>query len=111
MNKHGFTLIEILVSITLMALIATAASVNLINVLNAKNKTNEGNKDKIITTAACLYIELAKNEELKEQCLTTGCSISTTTLINEGLLNDEDVDKTKVINISKENNTKICKIN
>ncbi len=110
MNKKGFTLIELLSSITLMTIIATIASINLIKILDEKEKISTKNTESIITTAACLYIELDKNADLKEECLTNGCTITTDILIKEGLLNSEDVNKTEVINISKENNTKICKI-
>ena len=108
MNKKGFTLIELLSSITLMTIIATIASINLIKILDEKEKISTKNTESIITTAA--YIELDKNADLKEECLTNGCTITTDILIKEGLLNSEDVNKTEVINISKENNTKICKI-
>ena len=52
--------------------------------------------------------ELDKNKSLRETCLTSGCNISTDTLIKEGLLNEKDVDKQEVIHITKENNEKKC---
>jgi len=108
MNKKGFTLVELLSSITIMTLIATIASINIINIFDNKEKENIESKENIITTAACVYIELDKNSSLKEVCLKNGCDITTNTLINEGLLNENDVDNPEVIHIFKENNEKKC---
>ena len=110
MNKKGFTLVEILSSITIMALIATIASFNFVKIFDNEKEIGENNKDNIITTAACIYIELEENKNLKNTCLTNGCEITTDTLIKSGLLKDDDVNNTKVINIYKENNEKKCVI-
>ncbi len=111
MNKKGFTLIELLASITIMGLIATITSINIMKIFDSKKELTDTSKESVITTAACVYIELEKNSSLKETCLTNGCNISTTTLIEEGLLNEEDVDKERVINIYKKDNKKVCTIN
>lgn len=111
MNKRGFTLIELLSTITIMGLIATLTTINVIKIFDEKETISKNNQKEIITTAACLYIELDENKALKEKCLSTGCTLSTTTLINAGLLNQEDVDNSPVINIYKENNEKKCVIN
>ena len=108
MNKKGFTLVELLSSLTIMTLIATIASINIIKIFDNKEQVAEESKKNIITTAACVYIELEKNHNLNEVCLISGCNISTNTLINEGLINEHDVDKEEVIHIYKENNEKKC---
>lgn len=103
MDKRGFTLIELLATIAIMSVITTILTINIMNIFEAKNeKTNEV-LDNIIITAAEVYLELNKNTNLKKECQTNGCSIAVTTLIKEGLLNEEDVDNSKVINISFEN--------
>jgi len=109
-NKKGFTLIELLATITIMTVIATITTVNIIKIYDNNESAQTKTKENIITTAACVYIELEKNKALKETCLDHGCQISTTTLIKAGLLNEEDVDKEKVINIYEENNEKKCTI-
>ena len=108
MNKKGFTLVELLSSITILGLIATITSINIVKIFDNKKEFQDNTKDSIITTAACVYIELDENKDLKEKCLSTGCEINTDTLIKSGLLNKEDVDNPKVINISKKNNVKTC---
>jgi len=110
MNKNGFTLVELLSTITIMALIATIGSINMVKIFDNEENIAKNNKENIITEAACVYIELSSNKELKETCLTTGCDITTETLITSGLLKEEDVDNPKVINIYQENNEKKCVI-
>ncbi len=110
MNKSGFTLIEILCTIAIIGIIATMTSFNIINFINTNNDTTEETKEKIITTAAQVYIELDQNKDLKETCFTTGCNITTDTLINAGLISKEDVDNKEVINIKKENQKIKCTI-
>ncbi len=110
MNKKGFTLIELLSSIAIMGLIATIASINIVKIFDNKKTLSENNKNNIIETAACVYIELKENADLKETCLASHCEITTDTLIKEGLLDNEEVNEEKIIEIYKENNEKVCKI-
>lgn len=110
MNKKGFTLIEILATITIIGIIATIASINILQILETKNIENTKNKEDIMRKAACIYIELNENKHLKEKCLTTGCEISTDTLIAKGLLDEEEITENQIIQITKENNEKKCQI-
>lgn len=110
MNKKGFTLIELLATIAIMTVLATILTINILNVFANKKKIAEENKNDIIITAANVYLELSKNKNLKENCKIKGCSISTNTLIKNGLLNEEDVDNNKVINIYYENREQKYKI-
>ena len=110
MNKKGFTLVELLATIAIMTVIATVLTINILNIFEKRQEAADESLENIITTAANVYLELNKNEELKETCKINGCSISTDTLIKEGLLNEEDVDNSKVINIYYENNEQKYKI-
>ena len=110
MNKKGFTLIELLATIAIMTVIATVLTINVLNIFESKEKMTKESMNNIIATAAKVYLELNKNEELKETCKTNGCRITTDTLIKEGLLSEEDVDNSKVINIYYENNEQKYKI-
>ena len=111
MNKKGFTLIELLSTITIMTLIATVLTINVLNIFESKKNIAEERTNDIITTAASVYLELKENKELKESCKIKGCNISVNTLIKEGLLNENDVDNSKVINIYYENNEQKYTIN
>lgn len=110
MNKKGFTLIELLACITIMTIIATMACINMAKVFDNKEKEKQKSKEEIITSAACIYIELNKNNDLKEKCLSDSCDISTNDLIKEGLLNEEDVSNSELIHIEMKNNEKKCTI-
>ena len=111
MNKKGFTLIELLSTITIMTVIATVLTVNVLNIFENKRKASDESLENIIATAANVYLELNENKDLKESCKRVGCKVTTDTLIKEGLLNEEDVDNSKVINIYYENNEQKIKIN
>ena len=100
MNKKGFTLIELLSTIAIMTVIATVLTVNVLNIFDRKQEIAEESLNNIITTAASVYLELNENKTLKENCKMNGCTITTDTLIKEGLLNEEDVDNKKIINIT-----------
>jgi len=108
MDKRGFTLIELLACITIMTLIATMACINITKSYANNEIEEQKRKEEIITSAACVYIELHKNIELKKECLKAGCDISSNDLIKEGLIDEEDVDKSKVIHIEMQNNEKKC---
>ncbi|MBE6154341.1 MAG: prepilin-type N-terminal cleavage/methylation domain-containing protein [Firmicutes bacterium] len=109
MNKKGFTLIELLCSITIISLITTIASINVISIFDTKKEQSIKNVNEIIETAACTYIELNKNKNLKENCLNNSCEINSDTLVKEGLLKEEDY-KEVTIKIYKDNNEKKCVI-
>lgn len=111
MNKRGFTLIELLATIAIMTVIATILTVNILNIFESKERANEESVDNIIATAANVYLELNKNENLKESCKINGCTITVDNLIKEGLLNENDVDNRKVINIYYENQEQKYTIN
>ena len=110
MNKLGFTLIELLVSIAIISLIVIITNINIIKIHDETQNNYKTAQNNIITTAACTFIELNKNKELKEQCLNEGCTISSTILIEEGILDAKNVDKETLINIKKVNNEKTCSI-
>ena len=103
MNKKGFTLIELLATITIISIVTTMISIN-------ERMNNEKKKTKIITSAACIFIEFERNYNLKQECLTTGCDINSQELIKAKLLNENDVNNNIIIHISKENLEKQCKI-
>lgn len=110
MNKKGYTLIELLSTITIMSLIAVIASINVVKIFDDKEKEAQKSEESIITTAACIYVELNKNEKLKDNCSQYGCDIETDTLIKEGLLSEDDVSNKRIIHIKKENNEKTCRV-
>lgn len=108
MNKKGYTLIELLTTITLLGLIATMASINTIKLFDEKKEQEEKNQEEIITSAAYVYIELSENKKFKEECLKNSCTINTNTLIEKGLLDEKNVSKNQVIHIYLDQKVKKC---
>ena len=68
----------------------------------------EKNQEEIITSAACVYIELSENKKFKEECLKNSCTINTNTLIEKGLLDEKNVSKNQVIHIYLDQKVKKC---
>ena len=64
MDKKGFTLIELLSTITIMTVIATMVCINIDKIFD-NNKQDQETNNKLISDAACVYIELNKNTALK----------------------------------------------
>lgn len=110
MNKKGFTLIELLATITIISIVTTMISINIFKAHEFERMNNEKKKTKIITSAACIFIEFERNYNLKQECLITGCDINSQELIKAKLLNENDVNNNIIIHISKENLEKQCKI-
>ena len=108
MDKKGFTLIEVLSSITIMTIIATMVCINIEKTFSNSNTEKENNNKEIIESAACVYIELNKNKELKNKCYQYGCDINTDSLIKEGLIDKEIVNNFPIIHIEINNNEKKC---
>ncbi len=88
MKKNGYTLIELIVTI---GLIATAATIILLNVVGMKSNQDEDNSQrfkKAIEAAACSYIDMSETEimELRNHCKSSSddrCKISLSTLLND----------------------------
>lgn len=106
MNNKGFTLIEIIAVVGLLALIGVMVGTNLVSMNQKQNAKNYENYKTSILDAACLFFEsrdakfysdatsarseTAANLRTREQCLssTSGCYTSVKTLIRYGYLDE-----------------------
>lgn len=108
MNKKGFTLIELMVTVGLLALMGVIIGVNITSILRSTEKQNDDFDKKQIEKAACVYVD---SDEL---CPAKDCDSSVTInkLIEKGLL-DEEVykDKTGTITVTRNNGLKECTYN
>ena len=57
MQRNGFTLIELIISVGLLALLGTLIASNMVGVQSRQLEANYNNYKEQLTAAACLYIE------------------------------------------------------
>lgn len=110
MKKNGFTLIEVLVVIVLVAAISVTIGVNMSGMQERQTEKEIKNYRETIENAGCVYAEM-KN-------VTTDSEVTVGTLINEGLIKKDlkkpntkdsvEIDNNKIVKIKWENNEKIC---
>ena len=96
MNKKGFTLVELLATISILVLLSLVIGVNITSILRSTEKSNDDFEKEQIEKAACVY---TNSETL---CPSKNCSPDVQTLINNGLL-DEKTYKDKRGSISIQN--------
>ncbi len=115
MNNKGFTLIEIIAVIGLLALIATMIGSNLVSMDQRQKQKNYDNYKQTIADAACLYFEskgatmydtraaaiAGGSGHVRSYCLTHICYVSTRTLLNKGYLDKELKDPTTMEEVTE----------
>jgi prepilin-type N-terminal cleavage/methylation domain-containing protein len=118
MKNKGFTLIEMLVVVVLIAVISTFVGVGVVKMLERqKDKNNQDYKD-TVCNAALAYVELSTYTNL---CKTnkTSCSITINELISNGLI-ARDLknpigtiagEDTKTVTVTWNNGEKSCTYN
>ena len=95
MNKKGYTLIEIIAVIVIIALITTIV---ILNFDTSIGKTNTKKEEAFVTDlekAACVYIDLKENAIYKSTCFSSNtCSVTVGQLITSGMLSADLTDPT-----------------
>lgn len=118
MNSKGFTLIEILIVITILAVVGVVITVNLAGTFESTNQKKCDEFVRKIEDAACAYSSLHKKNIT---CNRAKCNpIPLSTLISEGFIDDDekdacttnDIDSTKTVTITwNSDGEKICTYN
>lgn len=112
MNKNGFTLIEVLLVIVLVAAISVTVGVNMAGMQERQTEKEIKNYNETLEKAGCVYAEM-KN-------IKSNTEVTVGTLINEGLISKNlkkpntkdsvEVDKSKIVEIKWTNNEKKCSL-
>ncbi len=90
--KKGFTLIELIITIGLLAVIGTVISTNILGTLDKQQENTYNNFKETLENAACTYVE--SNEYIKNngRCSkSNGCTITISKLLEKGLIEDNDL--------------------
>jgi len=120
-QANGFTLIELIVTIGLMVLMGIIIANNLNSLFGKREDENLADFKAVLEDAACTYIDLSDPQikAKKETCKASGCSVTTSILIMNGLLDEDYVNPStgqaitgsEVISISYVNQEKKCTYN
>jgi len=118
MKNKGFTLIELIITIALMALVGIVISTNMVGLFSNEEDTEYENFIKEIEDAACVYIETTGTKTTCRQ--NNGCKVTTNELISKGYIDEDLKDPTTnelvkgndnySVNITWVNNEKTCTI-
>ena len=121
--KNGFTLVELIVTIVIMALIGIVISTNMVGLFSDEEDKEYEKFVQKIEEAACMYVETASlNEDSfnRIDCKKNGCTITTNQLINKGYISDDLKDPSNdtlvagnsnySVKVTWVNNVKTCKM-
>lgn len=107
MKNKGFTLIELIITITLVAIISLSVGVSVSGMLSRQKEKDAEELKKTIEEAACVYSEIEDS---------TATSVSLKTLIESGLLDKdlnnpitkEDLNENSTVSITWNDYEKTC---
>lgn len=120
MNKKGFTLIELIITIGLMLMVGIVISTNMLGLFSHQEENDYEDFVKKIEESACVYVETVMSSSERTSCKQNSCIISIDKLINSGYVDENLVDPSTgesvknnskySVNVSWVNNKKTCKI-
>lgn len=122
MNKKGFTLTELILTIGLLAVLGMVIISNMTGLLEKNKEDNYKTFVETIENAACTFIDLKAASGYGidiGNCKRSGCNVTISNLVSEGLLTEkqvispktnEDV-SSKTVRITYPGNKKTCKYN
>ena len=91
MNNKGFTMIELLVVISLIAIMAILMAVNMTGILSEQKGMSYNTIRGQIESAACAYIDKQENVDLRKEYKDdpNGGLVILSTLVSEGLIDGD----------------------
>ena len=116
MNKKGFTLVELLATLTILVLMSLIVGVNITSIMESTDDMEDTSRKEKIANAACVFVDSSVNTNLCKTQQTTSCTdIKVTDLTSAGLLGN-DIRKlisegsipNNKIKVCYKNNEKIC---
>lgn len=116
--KNGFTLIELIVTIVIMALIGIVITTNMVGLFSEEEDKEYERFVQKLEEAACIYVETSWDDTKNDDCRASGnCTITVQELISKGYIDDKTKDPStgEIVNSSKKiavkwvSNVKTCK--
>lgn len=120
MNNKGFTMVELIVTIGLLALLAIIIGANMVGLQGKQKDKNYNAFKEKLESATCLYMDRSENATLKKECKnnanSNACLVSVSSLINGSYIDADLVDPStnnvvdgnKKIKVKWENNEQKC---
>lgn len=107
MNKKGFTMIELLVVISLIAIMAILMTINMTGIFSEQKGMSFNTIKSQIESAACAYIDEQANTTLRKQYKDnpSGGTVKLQVLIAEGLIDGEAKDPRTDKTLEEEGNS------
>lgn len=121
-NNKGFTMLELIATIGIMALIGIVIANNMTGILSKQNDQEYEEFKKELEDSACTYVETKWDTEKRNTCKSNNnCTISIEELVNSGLISDTlknpntgekviDNQNKYVVSIQWIENVKTCKV-
>lgn len=92
MKKKGFTLIELIITIGLIALFGIVIVNNLTGIFSKQQDSQYETFKKTLENAACAYLDLTNGKTKKNICQSSGSvTVPISTLLGEGLIEEGDL--------------------
>lgn len=121
MKKNGFTLLELIVTISLVAVVGVVISANVLGMFSDQEDQDYEEFVKKIEESACMYVETSFDSTKRSNCKRNGCMVTIDDIISKGYIADDLVDPStgeKVINnknkykvnVTWPNDVKTCKM-
>lgn len=120
MNKKGYTLIELIAVVVIIAMVAIIIVVNFDKILGKSDDKKVSAFESDLEKAACVYVDLKENNVFKSSCYPNTCTVTVASLISSGLVKDDTIDpvtnntvsKTLTVSVTWDNEgTKNCTLN
>ena len=107
MNRKGFTMVELLVVISLIAIMSILIAINMTGILSEQNSSSFNSVQSKIESAACTYIDMQENHALRDQYKnnSSGGTVNLSTLIQKGLIDGEIKDPRNGKTLEEEQST------
>lgn len=112
MNNKGFTLVELIVVIVLIALIGTVVVINIVGMQSDEDSMTEERFEQRLAMSGCTYIDMLENIDIRTTWKNDGADhrVSIGTLIDKGLIDGDSIDPKTNKKLSEESSSLSIKI-